>query len=188
MIMPLKEGMSLVNIVRAEVIEDGVGGKTYAFDTASESNIEPFISDGEETILRVKNKIKAINRTEDIVAGYDITFSDNVLIPEVMALVDGGTVTFDTATPPKATKYEGPAAGQVVTRKTFTINIYTEEKDVDGATVKYAKLSFNNCKGTPVSFSLKDGEFFVPEFKVKSRPKNGEKPITIEFLSTLPVA
>lgn len=183
--MSLLEGKPLVNIVRAEIVTEEETPETFTFDTANEAGVEPSLSEGEETILRVKNIILATNRTEDIVIGYDLTLTDNVLHPEVFALIDGGTLTYDDVDTTKVIKYEGPEAGSAISRKKFTLNLYTEEKDNDGDVLGYAKFTFAHCKGKPVKYSIKDGEFQVPELTAKSRPKRGEKPVTIEFLDIL---
>lgn len=184
--MALNEGKALVNIVRAEIVTEETDPKTFAFDTAEEAKLEPAVSEGEENILRVKNRIVATNRTEDIAYGYEIDLSDNVLIPEILEVVDGGALRYDDVETDLVVGYDAPVSGQTVSRQLFTINLYTEEKDADGETLKYAKLSFLHCKGKPVGWELKDGEFFVPQFKVSSRPKKGEKPYTLDFVDTLP--
>ena len=56
----------IVNIVRTEIVTEEDVPKTYRFDTASEATYAAVVSEGKETVLRVKNEIKAINRTEDI--------------------------------------------------------------------------------------------------------------------------
>jgi len=253
--MALTEGKSLVNIVRAEIVTEETTPITITFDTAQEASVEPFVSEGEENIQRVKNKILAVNRTEDIVVGYDTTLINNTLIAEALAIIDGGTlsyslvtlaealgtgddtevvfnfnetpisiqaiyvdgvettdftavggaITMDTApasgiavtgdctyavstfeTGAEVVGYNAPIAGTAVARKLFTLNLFTEEKDIDGETLKYAKFSFAHNKGTPVKYSIKDGEFFVPEFTAKARPKSGESPLSINYLDTLP--
>ena len=180
------EGMPLVNIVLAEVVTEEEVLETFRFDTAEEAQIDPNLSEGEENILRVKNKILATNRTEDIVVGYDTTLSSNTLIPKLFAIIDGGNLIFDKVDTDKVVSYEAPVAGKPVARKRFTLNLYTEEKDIDGNTLQFVKFGFKHCTGKPVSFRLKDGEFFVPEMVVRSRPKAGERPIELEFLEELP--
>lgn len=179
------KGMPIVNIVRTEIVTEELEPKAFAFDTASEAGIEPKISAGEEKLLRVKNKILASNNTEDIVTGYELNLKDSTLNAETMCLVDGGTLIKNELG--EIIGYEGAESGKVVNRTAFTLNVYTEEKDADGETIKYIKFSYKHCKGKPVGFSLKDGEFFVPELKATSRPKTGEKPVKIEFLDELPL-
>ena len=123
----LTQGLPLVNIVLAEVITEDTVPETWYFDTAQEANIDPNLSEGEENVLRIKNKILATNRTEDIVVGYDTTLSANTLLPELFAIVDGGKLVYDSVDTDKVVSYDAPLAGIPVKRKSFTLNLYTEE-------------------------------------------------------------
>lgn len=185
--MAIIEGKTLANIVKAEIVTEEGSPQTFEFDTADTANLEPSLSEGEENVLRIKNKILAINRTEDIAYGYEIQLDDNTLIPEVLALIDGGSLRYETPEDDTTSVvgYDAPVSGQTVDRTLFTLNLYTEEKDADGETINYAKISFVHCKGKPVSWTLEDGEFFVPSFNVESRPAKGETPFTLDFMDTL---
>ncbi|WP_142415406.1 Ig-like domain-containing protein [Hathewaya massiliensis] len=171
------DGLPIANIVLAEVIDESTGEKHY-FDTADKANAKPDLSQGKEDILRNKNRIIAMNRTEDICIGYEIKLTNNTFPQKLMALVDGGTVT--------STGYEGPEVGKATERKPFTLNLYSEEKDYDSETLRYVKFTFKHNKGKPVEFKFEDGKFYIPEFDSKSRPKKGEKPVYIEFVDNLP--
>ncbi|MFL0197274.1 Ig-like domain-containing protein [Clostridium sp. WILCCON 0269] len=171
------ESMPIANIALGEIINENTG-ESFTFDTAEKCEAKPDLSKGKEDVLRVKNRIIAINRTEDICIGYNIKLTDNTFSPEVMALVDGGTVT--------STGYEGAEVGKAVNKVPYTLNLYTEQKDYDSSTSKYVKFSFKHNKGTPVEFKFEDGKFYVPEFESTSRPKKGEKPVYIEYVDTLP--
>lgn len=171
----------LANIARVEIITEETEPKEYRLtDVASEAEVTAYVSQGEEKELRVKNVIKAQNKTEDIVMGYDLKLISATMIPEILALVDGGT--WD----PLTKKYSAPPIGAPVTRTPFTMNIYTEEKDGDGSTKSYVQFVYKNCKGKPVNYTLKDGEFFVPEMSATSRPKLGASPVEFEILEELP--
>ncbi|MCQ4921560.1 hypothetical protein NE686_00560 [Tissierella carlieri] len=171
----------LANIARVEIITEEEEPKEYRLiDVASEAEVIAYLSQGEEKPLRVKNVIKAQNKTEDIVMGYDIKLISATMIPEILALIDGGTWN------PATKKYIAPVIGSPVKRTPFTLNIYTEEKDGDASTVSYVKFVYKNCKGKPVNYSLKDGEFFVPELPATSRPKLGASPVEFEILDELP--
>lgn len=174
----------IVNIVRTELVTEDSHAKTYRITTATEATYAAVISQGEEQVLRVKNEIKSINRTEDIQYGSDINLSEALMTPEVMALIDGGTLTVDEEGNP--TKYEPPVMGAVVKRIPFTLKLYTEEKDTSGDTVGYQCFSFKGCKGKPVSYTFKDGEYLVPQYTASSRVKKGTAPYSLDFLETLP--
>src|SRR3712207_9428211 len=83
------EGKVLVNIFKA-VVKNEDTGEEFEFDTASEAEIKPDLSKGKEDILRIKNRVQAINRTEDIVIGYEIKLKDNTFNPKILALIEGG--------------------------------------------------------------------------------------------------
>lgn len=178
--------LPIANIARVEIVTEEETPKTYSLiDVASEAEATAYLSEGEEDILRVKNTIKAQNNTEDIVMGYDIRLLSATMIGELLALVDGGEVTTDEEG--AIIKYVAPVIGGTVTRQLFTTNIYTEVKDADGSTVSYVKFGYKNCKGTPVNYILRDGEFFAPELNIKSRGKLGQSPVELEFMKELPV-
>lgn len=173
----------ICNIEKVEIVTEETTPKTYTFDTAEEANYSPVISEGKEDVKRIKNRIAAINKTEDIQYGSSITLKDNSFSPEVLEIIDGGTVTKATD---KITGYAGPVSGSTVTRKSFTLNIYTSEKGTDGSILNYYKFSYPKCKGTPAKFSFKDGEFMTPEYTINSRPAKGSAPYNIEILASLP--
>ncbi|NMM62359.1 hypothetical protein HBE96_06585 [Clostridium sp. P21] len=171
------DGMPIANIVLAEIIDE-VTGKAYRFDTAEDADTKADLSAGKEEILRVKNRIIAMNRTEDICIGYNTKLKNNTFTTELMSIVDGGVMT--------GTGYEGPEIGKVVNKHPYTLNIYTEEKDYDSSTLRYVKFSFKHNKGKPVDFKFQNGKFLVPQFESHSRPKRGEKPVYISYVSSLP--
>ncbi len=177
----------LANIVRVEIETEETTPKQYRLtDVASEAEVTAFVSEGQENELRVRDTIIAQNNTEDIVKGYDIKLVSATMVPEVLALVDGGALRVDAEDPTGVLGYDAPPVGAPVNRKPFTMNIYTEEKDTDGSTKSYVKFSYLHCKGTPVNYSLQDGQFFAPELTSKSRPRSGESPVKIDFLTELP--
>lgn len=174
----------LANVARAEIVTEETTAKTYVVDTYNEVTLEAFVSEGEEKELRKGNRLIAQLKTEDLLKGYNVKLKDLVMTPEVFALIDGGVST--VASGGAFGSYTGPKMGEVVQRTPFTINIYTEEKDGDGETKGYMLLSCKHCKGSPASITIKDGDFFAPEYELKSRPKTGEAPMTIEMLEALP--
>ncbi|MEG1004629.1 MAG: hypothetical protein RSF37_14635 [Clostridium sp.] len=177
------EDKVICNIELVEIVTEETSPKTFMFDTADEATYSPDISEGKENILRVKNRIVSTNKTEDIQYGSSLTFKDTAFQPEVLAIVDGGTVT---KTENKVTGYSAPAVGGVVNRIPCTINIYTSEKDTSGEVLQYAKFSYPSCKGKPAKFSFKDGEYMTPEYTMVSRPAKGAKPFDLTFVKALP--
>lgn len=175
----------LANVARVEFVTEETTAKTYVVETANEIKLEAFVSEGEEKELRKNNRLIAQLKTEDLVKGYNVSIKDLVMTPEVFAIVDGG-VSQTAAEGGAFASYTGPKMGEVVKRTPVTINVYTEEKDGDGETVGYLKLTCKHCKGSPASIEMKDGDFFSPEYTLKSRPKIGEAPLSIEAVEALP--
>ena len=176
--------MAIANIERVDIITEETTPRVFSFDTASDASAEAQISAGAENELRVKNQILAQNITEDIVKGYNVTFTDSTFAPEVFALIDGGTSTVTNDT---FKSYTAPTAGEVVARTKSTMAVYASEKDYDGNSLSYVAFVFPHAKGSPASVTLKDGEFYSPSYTMKSRPSKGQSPLSMVSLPSLPV-
>lgn len=176
--------LAIANVCRVDIITDETTPIKVHITTSDEVGCEPKISEGKEEELRSKNRILAQNITEDLVKGYDLSMKDTVVNPDQFALLDGGTITWDEDH--EQFIYEGPESGAAIARKSFTCDIYTEEKDGDGETLGYQRFRFRHCKGKPVKFSMKDGSFFAPEYNIRSRAKSGERPVEIMSFDHLP--
>ena len=177
--------MAIANIERVDIITEETTPRVFSFDTASYASAEAQISAGAENELRIKNQILAQNITEDIVKGFNISFTDSTFSPEVFALVDGGESTVDSNE--NFAKYSAPTAGEVVSRVKSTFAVYASEKDYDGNSLSFTAFVFPHASGSPASVSLKDGEFYAPSYTVKSRPSKGQSPMKVLSLPSLPV-
>jgi hypothetical protein len=173
----LIEGIKLVRIITEEAVP-----RTFNIDTAEEADVKPVVEKGINKVKRNKNTILGRVKTEDLVSGLEIAFKDSLLIPEVIQIVDGGTLTGSAG----SRKYSAPAVGSPVTRISFKLEVFTASLDTDGDIENYIKFTFPGCKGTPVEYSLKDGDFFVPELKVESSPANGQSPYDWQEVAALP--
>lgn len=162
--------------------------KKYQFETADEVGTEEVVSEGEEQTLKIKGKIWANKKAEDTTLGYDLTLKNNVFIPEIVKILQGGTLTLTGGETGDFKKYEAPAIGEKPKKEKFDISFYSEEVAPDGPTGRYAKITFPNCQGSKCPISIKDGEYFASELVIKSRPGKGEKPYTIEMVDSLPSA
>ena len=176
--------MAIANIERVDIITEETTPRVFSFDTASDASAEAQISAGAENELRIKNQILAQNITEDIVKGYNVTFTDSTFAPEVFALIDGGT---STVSGDDFKSYTAPTAGEVVARVKSKMAVYASEKDYDGNSLSYVAFVFPHAKGSPASVTLKDGEFYSPSYTMKSRPSKGQSPLSVVSLPSLPV-
>ena len=171
---------ALSDVSCVEIVDEE--NNSYIFETSDEVGIEEVVDEGEEQPLKIKGKLYANRAAENTVLGHDITCKDNVMCPELLQLIQGGTLTpGDTGF-----TYEPPAIGTTSTKKKFTTNIYTAEVDTDGDTGNYIKISYPSCKGTSVPISFKDGEYYSNEYTIKSRPAKGQAPYTVTLVDALP--
>ena len=182
--MALLTGGNIANIERVKITTEEEPTKTYVFETATSCSFNASVSAGNETEQRVKNTIMGLLKTEDIVKGYDLELEDQRLIMEVLALVDGGTLTNGSGSTWE--KYASPVAGSTVTRKAFTMELFTSDRDTDGEALEYYCWKFAHCKGSPISGSMQDGSFATNKYSIKSRPPKGTSPMEITRVTELP--
>jgi len=181
--MPLLEGFNIANVERVKIVTDESEPRTLVFQTASSATATPAVSAGQEVEQRIKNAIKGLLRTEDIVKGYDIELEDQRVLMDVFALVDGGV---NTGSGESWTGYSGPVAGASVTRTAFTLYLYTSDRDTDGNANAYHEWTFPGCKGSAVPLSFSDGAFASMKYSIKSRPASGTEVILVEEIASLP--
>ncbi len=175
----------IVNIVRAEIVTDEAEARVLHFETISSASPDPFVSEGDESELRVRNTIIAQERLEDIIKGYDITLKDCVMSRDLLEVIDGGEALEAGAS--SFAGYSSPVAGRESARTHFSLHLYAAEKDYAGDAVSYFRFSFPNCVGSPAKFSVENGSFTAPEYTVHSRPGAGECAMRVEVLDRLPV-
>ena len=159
-------------------------GETYTFDTADEVTIEEVLDEGEEQTLKIKGRLYANRAAEDTVLGSDITCKDNLMSPELLLVLQGGTIKKDTDGSFKS--YSAPATGAADNRTKFDCNIYTAEVSTDGDTGRYLKVTYPDCYGSSVPLTFQDGVYFTNSYTIKSRPAKGSSPYTVTFVDELP--
>ena len=182
--MALLTGFNIANVERVKIETEETTPVTYVFETASSCACAPAVSAGQEVEQRIKNVIMGLIKTDDVLKGYDITLEDQRLIVEVLALIDGGTIT--TGTNDAFTKYEGPNAGSSPTRKAFTMTLYTSDRDTSGDANSYYAWKFTHCKGKPVELGSKDNEFRTTSYTIESRPASGNPMVELTPVASLP--
>lgn len=175
------EQFALCDVVMTQI--KVTGGTTHSFATADEISCEPVIEEGEAVNLTIKNQLIASKQTPDMVLGHDITCKDNVFTPEMLADIQGGTVTKATE---KFSKYVAPNVGAMPSTKSFEFIVYVEIVGDEGPTGEYLKYAFPNCKGSFISPNFKDGEYFAAEYTIKSRPALNTPIYEVDLVSELP--
>lgn len=171
-----------VVLVQIETVEQNP--VTYTFDTSDEIGTEEIISEGEELTLKIKKKIIANRAAEDTSLGYDLTLKDNVFCPEILQIMQGGTIEKEEDGSFK--RYLAPEVGKTFSKKSFKTIIYSSVVGPGGDTGQFAKTTFPNCKGKSVPLNFKDGEYYSNEYVINSRPNTGQSPYEVEIVEELP--
>ena len=140
-----------------------VSGKSFKIKTAQKAELEPVISEGEESILRNDSSILATVRTDDLLYGYNLTFTDNSFDVEMAGLVAGYKVEGQNST----LKVSTPMLSEGKIAKPFKMDIYVANYNGDSID-NYVKITLNKCEGKFMNMSL-GSEFYAPEFEVKAR-------------------
>lgn len=157
-------------------------GMEIAVDTANKIAVEPQ-TDTVDAIKLVKlGRLLAQKLATTTITGHQITLTDNVFIPELVKILQGGTLTGTGA----SMVYTPPVAGSGERGEVFELDAYSAEYDASGQIVKYEKITYPNCQGTPVSINTEDDVFRVPEYTINSAPKSGEAPYKISYVEQLP--
>lgn len=166
-------------------IEDE-SGREFGFDTANTIEVEPQMNETDAVQLMIKGKLKAQKRGKSTLTGNQITLTDNVFNPELVLVLQGGSIQYDDVETTKVTGYTPPTAASGDTGETFKLNAYSAQYNAAGQIVQYEKISYPNCTGVPVAFNSTDDEFRAPEYTINSAPDEDEPPYVITYVEQLP--
>lgn len=174
--------VSLVVVRTGMVDGDDSNATEIAVDTANKVGVEPQTETTDAIKLVKFRRLIAQKPATTVITGHQITLTDNVFIPELVKILQGGTIegTGDTLT------YTPPVAGSTDKGQVFELDCYSAQYDASGQIVRYEKITYPNCQGTPVAMSSEDDVFRVPEYTINSAPKDGEAPYKISYVKTLP--
>lgn len=171
-------------------------GKEFGFDTANQVEVEVQTEDEESVKLVVKGILRAQKPPVSTITGHQITLHDNVFNPELVKVLQGGTILYwqneehsstgETETDYGVARYTPPLAGTPDKGEVFTLNAYSAIYNAAGVITGYEKTIYPNCQGVPVAFNSEDGAFRAPEYTINSAPDIGEPPYDIVFVDSLP--
>ena len=159
--------------------------REFGFTTANKLGVEPQIETTDAVKLMIKGKLKAQKKEESTITGHQLTLTDNVFNPELVKILQGGTITYDSTTG-ELTGYTPPVVGSDDKGEVFTLNAYSAQYNAAGQIVNYEKISYPNCTGVPIAFGAEDGVFRAPEYTINSAPDNGQAPYDITYVNALP--
>lgn len=155
-----------------------------ALDTSNSVAVEPQIEEADPVQLIIKGKLIAQKPATSTITGHQITLTDNVFTPEIAKILQGGTLSGEGLT----LTYQPPVSGSDEKGEVFELDCYSAEYDSSGQIVKYEKITYPNCQGTPFAINTEDDTFRVTEYTINSAPKKGEAPYKISYVETLPIS
>lgn len=193
--MATKKGNEIATI-DAVLVTYKVGETEIALDTASQINVSVQSETTDAVKLIVKGRLIAQKRETVTITGNTITLTDNVFNPELVKMLQGGTIKYwqdgeqssetDSDAGFGVASYTPPVAGSTEEIKEGVLSVYSAIYDAAGLLTGYEKCEYPNCKGVPIAFNTEDGAFRAPEYTINSAPKKGEAPYKLTYLKELP--
>lgn len=187
--MAVYKSKNEIPTIDCEMVTIQVAGETdeIGFTTSNSIAVEPQTETQDAVKLIIKGKLKAQKPENVTITGHQITLTDNVFNPELVKILQGGTIVYGTGEDVnKVVSYTPPVVGSDDKGSTFTLNAYSAQYNAAGQIVNYEKISYPSCKGVPVAFGAVDGEFRAPEYTISSMPDNGVAPYAITYVDSLP--
>uniref|UniRef100_A0AAU8B236 Tail protein n=1 Tax=Dulem virus 36 TaxID=3145754 RepID=A0AAU8B236_9CAUD len=170
--------VSLV-VIRVGTTTDGT---EYALDTANKVGVEPQTEETDAIKLIKLGKLLAQKPSQTTITGHQITLTDNVFSPTLAKILQGGVITGEGDT----LQYTPPLSGSDDKGSIFELDCYSAVYDASGQIVKYEKITYPNCQGTPFAINTEDDVFRIPEYVINSAPRTGEAPYKITYVTELP--
>lgn len=171
-------------------------GIEIGLQTASKLAVNPQTETQDAVKLVVKGALLAQKPAETTITGNTLVLTDNVFIPELVKILQGGTIKYWTDEGKTTegnedkgfgiSRYTPPVAGSREKGEIFTAKAYSAIYNAAGVVTGYECISYPNCQGIPVSFSSEDGAFRAPEYTINSAPDKGQAPYEITYLKELP--
>ena len=185
--MALKRGNEIPTIdVVLVTIATADNNTEIALDTASRIGVTVETETQDAVKLIIKGQLKAQKRAKTTITGNTITLTDNVFNPEVVKILQGGEIAYESGEGSKITGYTPPVAGSTDKGEVFTLKAYSAIYDAAGLITGYECISYPNCEGTPIALESEDDVFRAPEYTINSAPKTGEAPYAITYVDELP--
>lgn len=186
--MAVKKGTEFatidVNLVTVQTYEPGAD--EIIFDTANQIQATISTETTDAVKLIVKGRLIAQKPEEVTVTGNQIVLTDNVMNFDLIKILQGGTIKYDSVDTSKIIGYSMPAVGSADKGQRFILRTYSAIYNEAGVITGYERTTYPNCVGVPVAFNIEDGTFRAPEYTINSMPANGESPVDIDIVSELP--
>lgn len=193
----VKNAIPTIDVSLVTISYDNNGTEVeIGFDTANQIEVEAQTEEQDAVKLIVKGKLKAQKPASVTITGHQITLHDNVFIPELVKLLQGGTIKYwqdanhtesgVTETDYGVAGYTPPVTGSDDKGKVVTLNAYSAIYNAAGVITGYEKTMYPNCTGVPIAFNSEDDTFRAPEYTINSAPNTGQPPYDISYVKALP--
>ena len=185
--MSVKKGTEFATIdVACVSIKVAGSADELILNTANQVQVTVATETQDKVPLIVKGVLIAQKPQETTVTGNTLVLTDNVFNPELVQILQGGTIKYDEAESTKVVGYRPPVVGSNDKGSVFDCMVYSAIYDAAGLIKGYEKITYPNCQGVPVSFNTQDGSFRAPEYTINSAPTNGQAPYDIDIVKELP--
>lgn len=174
-----------IDVVLVSIQTYDTNADEIILDTANKIAVTVETETTDKTALIVKGRLIAQKPVSTTVTGNTIVLTDNVFNPEMVKILQGGTVKTDPETQ-AVTGYTPPVAGSNDKGKLFKLKAYSAIYNAAGIITGYERITYPNCQGTPVALNSEDGAFRAPEYTINSAPASGEAPYDIDIVDELP--
>ena len=155
-------------------------------NTANQIQVTTATETQDKVPLIVKGVLIAQKPQVTTVTGNTLVITDNVFNPELVKILQGGTIKYSDVEPTKVVGYTPPAVGSSDKGQVFDLMAYSAIYDAAGLIKGYERITYPNCQGVPVAFNSQDGAFRAPSYTINSAPNNGQAPYDIDIVETLP--
>lgn len=189
MAQQLKRGTEIptIDVVLVTIEPYADNSTAIALDTANRIAVDVLTETTNKVALIVKGKLISQKPEEVTITGNSITLRDNVFNPEVVKILQGGTIKYDEIETSKVIGYTPPVVGSEDKGEIFRTRAYSAIYNAAGVITGYECITYPNCQGVPVAFGAEDGVFRAPEYTINSAPANGEAPYDIDIVAELPI-
>lgn len=184
----VKKGTEIptIDVVLVSIKPQGVDADEIILDTANKIQVTVATETTEKQTLVVKGRLIAQKPEQTTITGHSIVLTDNVFNPELVKILQGGTIKYDSGEPTKVVGYTPPVVGSTDKGQVFELNAYSAIYDAAGIIQGYEKIKYPNCQGVPIALNSEDGVFRASEYTINSAPTNGQAPYDMDIVKTLP--
>ena len=133
--MSINRSKNEIPTIDVNLVTIQVGATEFGFDTANQIEVDVQTEDQDAVKLIIKGKLKAQKPSESVITGHEITLHDNVFNPELVQVLQGGTVLYwkdsthtetqSTPTDYGVASYTPPLVGSDDKGEKFILNAYS---------------------------------------------------------------